>query len=219
VSQRRAGIAAAIIAGGASSRFGGTPKGLEQVGGRRIVDRLVAAARAITDDLLLVSNSEEANQWLGDVPLVRDIRPERGSLVGIHTALSTTGRETLVLAWDMPFVTPTLLELILQRGDTAPFAVIPEGPSGLEPFCALYAPACLRFIEQAIDAGDLRATALPFRFPSFTRVPSADVAAIGDPARLFFNVNTAEDLGRADELWRRLASSPSSDARTPARPR
>jgi hypothetical protein len=34
------------------------------------------------------------------------------------------------------------------------------------------------------------------------------VEALDDPNLLFFNVNTADDLARADQLWRQRASSP-----------
>jgi molybdopterin-guanine dinucleotide biosynthesis protein A len=193
-------IIAAIIAGGASSRFGGIPKGLETVGGRRILDRVADAARAITADVILVSNSEDGHGWLPGVRVARDMRPERGSLVGIHTALTASRGPVLVLAWDMPFVSSELLALIVRRGDDEPFAAIPEGPWGLEPFCALYKQACLPIVEQAIDAGDLRVTNLPLRFPFFLRIPSSEVRALGDPAQLFFNVNSAADLATAEEI-------------------
>jgi molybdopterin-guanine dinucleotide biosynthesis protein A len=193
-------VTAAIVAGGASSRFSGTPKGLESVGGQRILDRIAAAATAVTREIVLISNSDDAGQWLDGARVVRDVRPERGSIVGIHTALITGGRRVLVLAWDMPFLTAPLLDLIVRRAVDAPFAVIPEGTSGLEPFCALYTRACLPAVERAIDEGDLRATALPLRFPSFTRLSSTEVATIGDPARLFFNVNSAADLARAEAI-------------------
>ena len=167
---------------------------------------MVDAARAVTGHLVLISNSDDAQQWLGEIPVVRDIRPERRSLVGIHTALSFTKTRTLVLAWDMPFLTAALLELLVERGEGERFAVVPESVAGLEPFCALYTPACLPAVTQALDEGDFRATALPFRFPSFTRVSTSDVAAVGDPERLFFNVNSAPDLARAEELEREQRS-------------
>ena len=195
-------ITAAIVAGGASSRFGGLPKGLESVGGKRIVDRVMLAAMAVTQDVILVSNSNDAASWLPEVRVVRDVRPERGSIVGIHTALIAARTPVLVLAWDMPFVTSDLLRLIVERSANEPFAVLPEGPSGLEPFCALYTPACLPAVERAIDDGDLRATSLPLRFPSFTRIARSEVETIGDSAQLFFNVNSAADLARAEEIER-----------------
>jgi molybdopterin-guanine dinucleotide biosynthesis protein A len=193
-------ITAAIVAGGASSRFGGFPKGLETVGGRRIVDRVIDAAMLVASDIVLVSNAEAAVGWVPSVRVVRDLRRERGSLIGIHTALATTKGPTLVLAWDMPFVTAELLSLIVRRGTDEPYAVIPESVAGLEPFCALYTAACLPFIERAIAEADFRVTALPGRFPAFSRVTPAELDAIGDPTTLFFNVNSAEDLARAEEI-------------------
>ena len=43
----------AILAGGAASRFGGRPKGLELVGGVRIIDRVARGLRSATDRLLV----------------------------------------------------------------------------------------------------------------------------------------------------------------------
>jgi molybdopterin-guanine dinucleotide biosynthesis protein A len=193
-------ITAAIVAGGASSRFGGIPKGLETVGGKRIVDRVIAAAMPVVSDIVLVSNADGAATWLPSIRVVRDVRPERGSLVGVHTALTTTNGPTLVLAWDMPFVTSELLSLIVKRGADQPYAVIPESAAGFEPFCALYTAACLPFVERAIDEGDFRVTALPKRFPFFSRITPRELDAFGDPATLFFNVNSAEDLAYAEEI-------------------
>lgn len=204
---RSTNVAVAIIAGGASSRFGGAPKGLATVGGRRIVDRVIEATRAVASDIVLVANDPKATTWVEGLRVVSDIRPERGSIVGIHTALATTGRTTVVVAWDMPFVTGSLLSLIAERGATESFAVIPEGENGLQPFCALYTPACLPLVEQAIGRGDFRATALPSRFPSFTRVLAGEIASIGEPAELFFNVNSPVDLERAEEIDARVRRS------------
>ena len=38
-------------------------------------------------------------------------------------------------------------------------------------------------------------------------LPLDQVRALAAPELLFFNVNTADDLARADELWRQHASS------------
>jgi len=100
----------------------------------------------------------------------------------------------------MPFVTGDLLRLLRDRASRSSFATIPTGASGLEPFCAVYTPKCLPWIEAALAANDLRMTRLLDRLPEFARVSATDVAAIGDPARLFFNVNTAEDLEEAERL-------------------
>jgi molybdopterin-guanine dinucleotide biosynthesis protein A len=172
------------------------------VGGQRILDRVADALRAVSSDILLVSNAADAASWLPGVTTIPDGRSERGSLVGIHTALThaLAGGSALVVAWDMPFVSEDLLRMIRDRGRHTPFAVVPEGPTGLEPMCAMYTAQALPTVAAAIDAGDLRLTNMLARLPSFERVPLATIANVGDPAHLFFNVNTADDLAAAERM-------------------
>ena len=54
----------AVLAGGAASRFGGRPKGLQEVGGRRVLDRVVDTMRATLGSApLLVANASDAPSW------------------------------------------------------------------------------------------------------------------------------------------------------------
>jgi molybdopterin-guanine dinucleotide biosynthesis protein A len=193
-------VIGAILAGGASARFGGQPKGLSPVGGVRIIDRIAGALRGVAADLIVVSNAVESATWLPRIRVVSDVRPERGSLVGLHSALSYAGTTVMVVAWDMPFVSVDLLRLIRDRGRLESFATVPEGSGGLEPFCAMYTPACVPIIEAALDAGELRMSTLLARLPSLTRVSTAELTLVGDPARLFFNVNDLRDLKLAEEM-------------------
>jgi molybdopterin-guanine dinucleotide biosynthesis protein A len=190
----------AILAGGASTRFGGAPKGLQRVGGARIIDRVADALRGATDALILISNAPDADRWLEAVPAFADARVERGSVVGLHTALTHASDYVLVAAWDMPFVTPSLFALIAERAARSPYAVVPESTRGLEPLCAAYSTRCLPSIEAMIDAGEFRLSAVLDQLPSFERVAAADVATIGDPSRLFLNVNSPSELALAEQL-------------------
>ena len=192
----------AILAGGASRRFAGRPKGLEEVGGVRLIEYVARALRAVVPEIILVSNAPDATQWLSEARVCRDVRTAEGrsSLIGIHAALVHAGGPVLVVAWDMPFVSPELLRLILDRAQTARYAVLPESDRGLEPCCAWYGPAALPTIDAMLDVKELRLERLADRLPACDRVTRADVAAVGDPARLFFNVNTAGDLARAESM-------------------
>jgi molybdopterin-guanine dinucleotide biosynthesis protein A len=107
----------------------------------------------------------------------------------------------------MPFVSPELVRG-LAEGLTRYDAVLPEsgGRRGVEPLCAAYGPACTEAVEASLDAGDLRAIGFHPRIRVGTLSPDR-VRRLGDPELMFFNVNTAEDLLRADELWRERASS------------
>jgi molybdopterin-guanine dinucleotide biosynthesis protein A len=188
-----------ILAGGLSARYGGLPKGLERVGGERIIDRVARALRAVTDDLLLIANDAGADDWLSGVRREADVRPGLGSLGGIHAAIVRAGRPVLVVAWDMPFVPATLLGA-LRRAGQGMDAAVPESDSkrGLEPLCAYYTPACVSSIERRLDAGDRRVVAF-YEDVRLARLDAETVRRFGDPALLFMNVNTPEDLAFAEK--------------------
>jgi molybdopterin-guanine dinucleotide biosynthesis protein A len=195
-----------VLAGGAARRYGGIPKGLLTVGGRRILDRVVDAVQAVTGALpLLVANAPVAASWRPDLQTIPDTRPGFGTLGGIYTALTAGPGPVLCVAWDMPFVPAALLRALLEQMSAEHYdAVLPEssGKRGLEPLCAVYGPACAAPIARRLDAGDLKAIS----FHPDVRVgivSLAQVRGFGDPDELFFNVNTPDDLARAEALCRR----------------
>jgi molybdopterin-guanine dinucleotide biosynthesis protein A len=155
----------------------------------------------VTSELIVITSAPGAEEWLPGVRVIPDAWRKQASLVGIHTALSYARQPILLVAWDMPFVSRPLLELIAERSARSAYATIPESADDhVEPFCALYTPECLPTIEAQLAADDLRLSRLLELLPSFERIPASDVAHVGDPARLFFNVNTAEDLAMAERI-------------------
>lgn len=194
-------VAGAVLAGGGATRFEGRPKGLARVGGARILDRLVDVfGEALGAAPLLVANAPDAPTWRPDLRVVADVRPGMGSLGGIYTAVVEAPAPVVCVAWDMPFVTPGLVRA-LADGLAEWDAFLPEsdGRRGVEPLCAAYGPACGAAIAAGFEAGDLRAIGF-HRAVRVGRLPLEAVRRLGDPARLFFNINTADDLARADAL-------------------
>jgi len=194
-------IRGAILAGGSASRMQGEPKGLLEVGGRRILDRLVDAfVEALGALPLLVANAPGAADWRTDLRVVSDRRPGLGSLGGLYTAVMEAPAPVVSVAWDMPFVPAALIrELALGLADQDVCLPASEGRRGVEPLCAAYGPGCGPAMADALDRGDLRAIA----FHPAVRVgilSEERVRQFGDPARLFFNVNTADELVRANGM-------------------
>jgi molybdopterin-guanine dinucleotide biosynthesis protein A len=186
-------VTGVIIAGGQSTRYGGLPKGLELVGGVRIVDRVRAALEPTVDDLLLIANDGAARDWLPGVRVESDVLRDVGSIAGIHAALVHAQSPVLVVAWDMPFVPTALLRALRDIGRDADAAVAEsDSLRGLEPLCAYYTPACVPAIERRIAAGDRRVIAF-YDDVTVARLRAEDVARFGDPALLFMNVNTPEE--------------------------
>jgi molybdopterin-guanine dinucleotide biosynthesis protein A len=199
------GVLGAVIAGGRSERYG-SPKALATVGGIPIIERVTAALRAVVTDIVLIANDPVLAET---VPLSSrgDAVPGIGALGGIHAALlwarerASTG--ILAVACDMPFVSPALLECLLERARAAdaPDLVAPEsgGPRRIEPLCAFYRDTCLDAIERAIARSDRRMIGFHGEVRVAT-LPREEVERYGDPDVLFLNVNTPEDRDAAQRL-------------------
>ena len=114
-------------------------------------------------------------------------------------AALSTGNDCLVVAWDMPFVTPDLLQLILAtaRNEDAD-VVVPESgsPHGFEPFCSFYSARMAGALEKYLTVGSTPNEFLA-DLPRVSRVSLEAISKVGDPARVFMSVNSAEDLMRA----------------------
>ncbi len=196
----------AIVAGGRATRLGGRPKGLELVGDRRILDRVAGALAQVCDGLLLVANAPDAAGWLPGVPVAPDEVPDAGPLGGVLTALVRAETAVLAVAWDMPFVPPSLLGELRRIGEAeGAAAVLPERDAArrVEPLCAYYGTACRAAAAARVARGVLRLQALAEEVRA-RRMPVERVLDWGDPARLFLSVNTPEEL----EAARRLAGPP-----------
>jgi len=202
-------VPGAILAGGASRRFG-SPKALATVDGVRIIDRVRSALATAVDEMVLIANEPHLFADLG-LPIRADRVPGLGPLAGIEAALRWAaergGAGALCVSCDLPFASAGLLRALAERGDGA-HAVVPESPRGhgIEPLCAWYPVAALPAVERALDSDDRSLRALLSSVET-VRVPLEVVRRFGDPDVLFFNVNTRDDLARAEELARRIDAS------------
>jgi len=200
-------IAGAILAGGASSRFG-SPKALAAVDGARIIDRVRRALADAVDEIVLIANEPALFADL-HLPMRGDRVAGLGPLAGVEAALRWAVERgaagVLCLSCDLPFASPALLRAIAAAGD-ADHAVVPEGARGVEPLCAWYPAAALASVDRLLASDDrsLRALLASVRT---VRLPAGIVRGHGDPGVLFFNVNTRADLERAERIARHADAS------------
>lgn len=80
-----------------------------------------------------------------------------------------------------------------------PDAVVPHVGGRLHPLCALYAARTLTECTAALDRGELMVRSFVARLENVVHLDDADFGGPGPAARLFMNVNTPEDLRRAEE--------------------
>ena len=187
-----------IQAGGRSTRMGGEPKALLELGGRRIIERVVDVVGGVLDDLLIVTNTPERYAFLR-LPMVADAFPDGGALGGIYTGLRAAGGDAVfTVACDMPFLHPAIVRMVVERAGDGD-VVIPRTGGQLETMHAVYGKACLPAMETRLRAGQLKIVGF---FPD-VRVVELDAAQMAQhraPEVAFMNVNTPEELARARAL-------------------
>lgn len=189
------GATAAILAGGRSRRLAGRDKSALRLGSRRIIDRQLAVLRRVAGHVLIVAPEEARFADLG-VPIVTDERPGTGPLGALHAALRASPTSpTLVVACDLPFLEPALLEHVLELGRTFD-VVVPRTSDGYQPLCASYARACIGPIERQLDAGALKVTGF-YEEVEVREIGHGELAPFDPRGVLFHNVNTPEDYAWA----------------------
>lgn len=194
----------AAIAGGQSRRYG-SAKSFARVGGLMLIERVLDALRAASDEQVVIANVPEGFEQF-HLPVRADTLQGAGAVGGIHAALLHARergcRGIVALACDMPFPSPLLLRALVARARASDAQVcVPAsgGPRGIEPMCAYYAISCIEPIEHAVARGDLRV--IGFHADVRVAVLSAEeVARCGDPIRMFMNVNTPDEHARAEAL-------------------
>ena len=178
--------------------MGGEPKALMELGGKRIIERVVEVLGSVLPDLLIVTNTPELYAFLG-LPMVPDVFPDHGSLGGIYTGLKAAkGEAAFTVACDMPFLKSEVVRLVVSHAGEAD-VVIPKVGDQLETLHALYAKACLPHMEAVLQAKRFKVIGF-FPQVKILEIPEAEVARLADPHLCFMNVNTPDELARARSL-------------------
>ncbi len=191
-----------ILAGGLSKRFNATNKALVEVGGQRVLDRLLTVCEPLFDEIILVTTQPEIYlEW--DLLIVSDHYDCRSSLTGIHAGLfSVNNTHALVVACDMPFLQPALVTGLLQM--TAPRwdLIIPKTKLGLEPLMAIYSKRCLKFIENNLKQQQYQIQRLLTQVN--VKTVEEERLRFYDPDLVsFFNINSPAELAQAEAHLKR----------------
>lgn len=189
-----------ITAGGRSSRMGRDKAWLE-LGGRVMIEWVIAALRPVTSNLYIIANDCEYAR-LG-LPVFADTNTGIGPLEAIRTAMANSRAPRLVIAGcDLPFVTSELFAFLLAIAGNHQ-AVVPIGRDGrLQPLCAVYSTGALEAVTSLIESGERKVDRLferiPVRLVAFNELSHLQGAEV-----LFENVNTDEDYKRAVSILSR----------------
>jgi molybdopterin-guanine dinucleotide biosynthesis protein MobB len=178
-----------LLLGGRSRRMG-RPKQLLEIDGRTMLERIHEVVAPQVSEVVLLGGGEVPSSWpatrrLADAPGVG------GPLGGIIAALRWAPRAAwLVVACDLPEISPQALDWLLNKRRPGRWLILPEVDEGRpEPLLAVYEPQALPLLESLVDSGSRAARDLADH-------PRVHRARVPEALRgAWRNVNTPDDLG------------------------
>lgn len=184
---------AVVLAGGAARRLGGADKPAVRVGGRALLDRVLAACAGAGATVVVADPRRTARpvRWAREEP------PGGGPLAALDAGLAhTTASYVVVLSADLPFLhgetVQRLLDALREGADTADGVLVTDPDGRDQPLVAAYRAGALRreLDRLAVEHGVL--TGLPLR-----RLTAAlRLTRITDPVASF-DCDTWDDIAAA----------------------
>ena len=197
--QQPAGV---ILAGGQSRRMGGGDKGLLRLGGKRLLDHVIDRLEPQVCEIALNVNGDPA-RFDTRLSIIADTiegfaGPLAGVLAGLDWAAARGHSHIVTAAADTPFFPCDLVPQLMLAAEAAPIALAatpdPERGMARHPTFGLW-PVALRDDLRAALTDGLRKVV---QWTDRHGTGHAEFSA--EPFDPFFNVNTPEDMARAEEL-------------------
>ncbi len=181
-----AALTLGILAGGKGTRLGGVAKGLIEVEGRTVIDRLLDLRPLAAEALLSGTDPELARFGLPQVP---DLEPFHGPPAGVVSLLLRAATPwVLVLACDSPNVSQDVARLLLDAANDEIDVALFEAAGRFDPFPGVYRRAL----------AEPWAKALPERPSLQALLTGAKTRLLPRPSgRALDGINTPEELARA----------------------
>lgn len=145
-----------VLAGGRSKRMG-REKALLPYRGKTLVEHVASAVREAAGSVTLIGEPAKFGHF--GLPVIADSVPSCGPAGGIYTALRETATDwNLILACDMPGISPEILRELLREAETTECscvaATVSDGQP--EPLCAVYHRRSLPVLGRAIQNNRLK---------------------------------------------------------------
>ena len=196
-------IPAVVLAGGLARRMGGGDKPMRAIGGRSILDRVIARLQPQCNCLILNANGDPARFAAFGLPVVPDsVADFPGPLAGILAGLDWVAANKPNAEWmlsaagDCPFLPRDLVARLAaaRAAEHAELAVAAsDGQS--HPVIGLWRVALRNELRHALVVEDVR------KIDRWTaRYPLATVTWPATPLDPFFNANTMDDIADAERL-------------------
>jgi molybdopterin-guanine dinucleotide biosynthesis protein A len=173
----------------------GAPKALAELASRPLVSRVVSTVGSAGLEPVVVAKPDSPLPRL-DCRVLTEPSEPRHPLTGLIAALgASAGRGVVAIACDMPLVPAKLLSWLAQIEEDV---AVCEIDGRLEPLLGRYSPAVSERLAASLAEDAPMRDAVAALDPFV--ISEERVARFGDPRRIFFNVNSPEDLAAAEQM-------------------
>lgn len=203
---------AIVLAGGTSKRFGGD-KGLVELAGKALILHVLEGISEIVDEKIVVVASDAQKRGFMGVAgdharIVVDRLDVRSPLVGALTGFECSeGDYSLLLPCDTPFISSRVAAFLLDVcAEKA--AAIPRWPNqNIEPLQAAYhTKSASKAAKKALNDGKLDLHSMIENLRGVRYVSTLVLEQLDLRLQTFFNINTPNDLKRAENIIKRSGS-------------
>ncbi|WP_456370640.1 molybdenum cofactor guanylyltransferase [Geoglobus sp.] len=196
----------AILVGGKGRRLGGVEKSQMVVCGRRVIDILLEEFSSW--NVVVVCRNRDQTELFDGVECTIDFVENFGPLAGIYSALRYFEDRTAVVATDMPFLREGVMrELFVSSVRLNASVLMPYWKDGrFEPLASIYSPDLIPEIEKSFADNERKILAPVFRADRVFLYSVDCLRKIDKNLISFFNINTADDLKRAEEICSSMLS-------------
>jgi molybdopterin-guanine dinucleotide biosynthesis protein A len=208
LAPQRLRIFGLILAGGAGRRMGGADKALLLLRGRPLLSHVADRFAPQVEGLALSANDDPHRFAAFGLPVLPDIAadsdsscdgdstrngPMAGLLAGLLWARDQGASHLATVSVDTPFLPCDLVPRLLLATLPGSGAAIAESAGRRHPTCGLWPVTLALPLGDALAAGERR-------IGQWAEASGARTAGFNDTPDPFFNLNTPEDLARAERL-------------------
>ena len=186
---------AIILAGGESKRMG-RDKATLPFAGQSLIQKVIASMQPLFQHII-VSVSKPRPEIL--LTQVCDLQADGGPLTGLVTALEQiTTPWAFVVACDMPFVSPALVEHLAQLRAQQQ-AIVPVVHGQLQPLAAFYSASCIPLLRASLSLGNKSLHGAISHLDA-SYVDETEMLHVDPQLRSFFDLDTPQDLAKAERM-------------------
>jgi len=190
-----------ILAGGKSKRFGGGFKTFSLINNKSIFDIILKKLKKNKIEILINANEYHENFIRSKLPIVKDIKCGfLGPLAGIHASMSKCIKDYPNKEWvftipsDTPFLPDNILDKFCEKLDSKAKILIARSNNIVHPVVSMWNVSLFESLEKELNQKNRKI--MTWVEKHHFNLVDFDYEII-DP---FFNINTIDDLKRADNF-------------------